>query len=157
MTKGGNGSPPSRGPGLDRAEYVRRLLIAALIVVLLFVAWKLLDLLLLLFGAVLVAVLLEAIAGVLSARTRLAHRWSLVLTVLGLAALVVFVAWTFGAEVRAQMEGLSARLAEAWAPLEAELTASRTGRDAMPTRASSRTARRPSTSGSSPRRRTRTT
>ena len=132
MTTGGDGTPPGGGlTGMDRAEYVRRLLIAALIVVLLVVAWKLLDLLLLLFGAVLMAVLLEAIAGSLSARTRLAHRWSLVLSVLGLAAVIVSIAWTFGAEVRTQMEGLSVRLAEAWTPLEAELAASSTGREML--------------------------
>ena len=63
MTKGGNGTRPSRGRALDRAEYVRRLLIAALIVILLVVAWMLLDLLLLLFGAVLMAVLAVGSAG----------------------------------------------------------------------------------------------
>lgn len=131
MTKGGNGTRPSRGRALDRAEYVRRLLIAALIVILLVVAWMLLDLLLLLFGAVLMAVLLEAIAGALSARTRMPHRWSLMLSVLGLAAIVVTVGWTFGSEVRSQMEGLTTRLAEAWRPLEAELTANQTGREVL--------------------------
>lgn len=131
MTKGGNGTRPSREHGMDRAEYVRRLLIAALVVVLLVVAWLLLDLLLLLFGAVLMAVLLEAIAGGISARTRLAHRWSLLLTVVGLVAVLVSVGWTFGSEVRAQMEGLSSRLGEAWRPLEARMAADATGREVM--------------------------
>lgn len=115
--------------GLDRAEYVRRLLIAALVVVLLAAAWKLLDLLLLLFGAVLLAVLLRAVAGVLSARTRLSARWSLVLTVIGLGAAALALGWRFGSELGAQLQGLSARLVEAWGQLEAELTASATGRE----------------------------
>jgi predicted PurR-regulated permease PerM len=132
MTTGGDGTPPSGGlTGIGRAEYVWRLLIAALIVVMLVVAWLLLDLLLLLFGAVLMAVLLQAVAEVLSARTRLPPRWSLVLTVLGLAAILVSVGWAFGTEVRTQMEGLSSRLGEAWRPLEARIAANATGREVL--------------------------
>ena len=131
MTKGGNGARPRLEHGMDRAEYVRRLLIAALVVVLLVVAWLLLDLLLLLFGAVLMAVLLDAVAGALSTRAGLPHRWSLVLTVAGLVALLVSIGWTFGSEVRAQMEGLSSRLGEAWRPLEARIAADATGREVM--------------------------
>jgi predicted PurR-regulated permease PerM len=130
MTTGGDGTEPRGTPtGIDRAEYVRRLLIAALVVVLVVVVWKLLDLLLLLFGAVLLAVLLQAIAGVLAAHVRLSPRWSLAVTVIGLAAIVVTIGWRFGAELGAQMEGLSTRVIEAGRQLEAELTASATGRE----------------------------
>lgn len=115
----------------SRTEFVRRLLIAGLILVLALVAWKLLDLLLLLFGAVLIGVLLRALAEALSAGTRLPPQWSLLLTITGLAGVFGVVGWLFGAEVGAQMEGLSARLSEAWRPLEARLTATEAGEEAL--------------------------
>lgn len=117
-------------PG-GRAEFVRRLLIAGLILVLALVAWKLLDLLLLLFGAVLMGVLLRAIADALSAATGLGPRWSLTLTVTCLAGVFAAIGWLFGAEVGAQMEGLSARVAEAWQPLEARIRANEAGEEAL--------------------------
>jgi len=91
----------------------------------------LLDLLLLLFGAVLIAVLLRALADALSAGTRLPPQWSLLLTIAALAAIFAVVGWLFGAEVGAQMEGLSARVTEAWRPLQAKLTASEAGEEAL--------------------------
>lgn len=132
MTAGSGGPRPhGRRFRASRTEFVRRLLIAGLILVLALVAWKLLDLLLLLFGAVLIAVLLRALANALSAGTRLPPLWSLLLTVAGLAAVFAIVGWLFGAEVGAQMEGLSTRVAEAWRPLQARLTASEVGREAV--------------------------
>lgn len=132
MTEGG-GEPRRNGPPspAGRADYMYRLLLAALVVILVVAAWKLLDLLLLVFGAVLVAVLLRAIANALTAGTHLPPKWSLMLTVLGLAGVVAIVGWLFGAEVRAQMEGLSARVTEAWGPIETQLAASEPGREAL--------------------------
>ena len=115
----------------SRTEFVRRLLIAGLILVLALVAWKLLDLLLLLFGAVLIGVLLRAIADALSATTRLGPQWSLLLTVVGLAGVFAVVGWLFGAEVGAQMEGLTTRVTEAWQPLEARIRATEAGEEAL--------------------------
>ncbi len=115
----------------SRTEFVRRVLIAGLILVLALVVWKLLDLLLLLFGAVLIGVLLRALADALSAGTRLPPQWSLLLAVAGLAGVFVVVGWLFGAEVGAQMEGLSVRISEAWRPLEARLMATEAGEQAL--------------------------
>lgn len=104
-------------PPQDRAEFVRRLAIALLLVVALLVVWRLLDLLLLIFGAVLVAVLLRAISDPLARGTGLPAGWSIAVTVLGLLALVVLIGWLFGAQIRSQVEGLSTTLPQAWRSL----------------------------------------
>ncbi len=97
--------PEPRGDG----AFVRRVLIVASIVVLSLLAWSLVDVLLLVFGAVLIAVLLRALADPIARRTPLSDGWALATAALALVAAVGLAAWLFGAEVRAQVGGGGSR------------------------------------------------
>jgi predicted PurR-regulated permease PerM len=96
------------------AAFVRRVLIVIAIGAMALLAWRLVDLLLLVFGAVLVCVLLRALAEPIARRTPLSDGWALAAATLGLLALIGGVAWLFGAEVRAQVAELAERLPQAW-------------------------------------------
>ena len=100
------------------APFVRRVLIVVAIGALALLLWRLVDLLLLLFGAVLVCILLRAVAEPIARRTPLSDGWALAATTLGLGALIGGVAWLFGAEVRAQVADLTERLPQAWHSFE---------------------------------------
>ena len=113
----------SRGDG----AFVRRVLIVAAVVVLALLAWLLVDVLLLVFGAVLVAVLLRALAAPIARRTPLSDGWALAAATLGLVAVLALASWLFGAEVRAQIAELGGRLPEAWRGFEERLGATDLG------------------------------
>jgi predicted PurR-regulated permease PerM len=72
---------------------------------------------------VLVAVLLRALADPIARATRLPDALAVVAATLGLAAVIGFAAWLFGAEIRAQVGELATRLPEAWRSFEERLGA----------------------------------
>jgi len=111
----------------SEGAFVRRLLIAVAIAILALLAWHLVDVLLLVFGAILVAVLLRALAGPIARRTPLSDGWALATVTLALGAGIAAAAWLFGAEVRAQVGELADRLPEAWRSLEERLGATDLG------------------------------
>ncbi len=92
------------------ADFVRRVLIVLGLGALALLVWNLSAVFLLAFAAVLVAVILRAFADVLAERTPIPRRWAL--TVAGLVILIGFLAVSalFGAQMRAQMAGISERL-----------------------------------------------
>src|SRR5918997_251078 len=92
------------------ADFVRRVLIGIGLAAFALLLWNLSGVLLLAFGAVLIAVILHALADVLARRTPLPERWSL--TVAGLLILIGFMAASllFGAQMRAQIAGISEKL-----------------------------------------------
>jgi predicted PurR-regulated permease PerM len=92
------------------ADFVRRVLIVIGLGALALLIWNLTGVLLLAFGAILVAVILHAFAEVLARRTPVPERWSL--TVAGLVILLGFLiaAILFGAQMRAQIAGVSETL-----------------------------------------------
>jgi predicted PurR-regulated permease PerM len=91
-------------------EFVRRALILIGLGVLIVLAWKLSDVLLLAFGAILVAVILHAFADVLVEYLYVPKRWGLTTATLiifiGAAVLMVL----FGAHIRAQLANVTERL-----------------------------------------------
>lgn len=95
-------------------SYVRRLIITVAVVALALLAWRLRVVLLLLFGAVLVAVILRSIADPISRLTRAPAKVALSAAVLALLAAGVGVSWLFGAETAAQIRTLSDTLPAAW-------------------------------------------
>lgn len=99
------------------ARFARRVLIVAAIVLLGLLAWTLSRLLLLVFAAVLFAVLLGSIAQWLTDHLRLPYAISLLATTLALLGLVVGVFVLFGVEIRGQVGELVARVQEAWTML----------------------------------------
>jgi predicted PurR-regulated permease PerM len=84
------------------AEFMRRLLIGLAVGALALLLWRLLDLLLLVFGAVLVGVLPRALAEPIARRTPLSDGWALAGASLAVLVVIVVAIWLFGAEVRAR-------------------------------------------------------
>lgn len=98
----------------DIGRYAIRLLVAVLIIAMAFLVWRIVDVLLLVFGAVLLAVLLRSLSDVISRYLRLPSGWSLaaavLLLILGLAAC----GWLFGRELSAQVDQLTELVPQAW-------------------------------------------
>ena len=110
-------------PGKDQSEhiFIRRVLIVFGIAALFFIAWQLRTLLLMIFGAVVVATVFRSfadrLAPLVGGRTNIAITLSIVLilgTFVGLVAL-------FGSHVVQQVETLKATLPAAWKAVEAQL------------------------------------
>ena len=102
--------PESRSDG----AFLRRVLIVAAVGALALLLWFVVDILLLVFGAVLVAVLLRALAEPIARRTPLSDGWALVAVTFTLLVAVGLAAALFGAEVRAQIAELADRLPQSW-------------------------------------------
>lgn len=89
--------------------------------------WTLADVLLLVYAALLLAVLLRGLAAPLSERLPLSDRVALVLVVIALLAVVLGALALFGAQVQAQLTELGNRLPGAWQSLRAEWAGTRLG------------------------------
>ena len=85
------------------ARFLRRVLIVAAVGALALLLWSVVDVLLLVFGAVLVAVLLRGLAEPAAQRTPLSDGWALVAVTLALLVAIGLAGALFGAEVRAQI------------------------------------------------------
>jgi predicted PurR-regulated permease PerM len=110
---------PSDSP--SDGAFLRRVLIVASVVVLALLAWHLVDVLLLVFGAVLAAVLLRALADPIARATPLPDALAVVAATVAIVGIIGLAAWLFGAEVRAQVAELAERLPQAWRSLEGRL------------------------------------
>ena len=108
-------------------RFLRRVLIVAAVVALALLAWYLIDVLLLVFGAVLIAVLLRALANPIARRTPLPDTWALIPATLGILLVVGLAVWLLGAEVRAEIAELADRLPDAWRSFEERLGATDLG------------------------------
>ncbi len=103
---------PNQSP-LSEAEYVRRVLIALGILALAAAAYLLSDIFLLIFGSVLLAVVLHAIARPIRRITGWGHRLSLAAAGIGIALLLIVVGFLFGAQIASQLSTLASELPEA--------------------------------------------
>lgn len=88
------------------AAFSRRVLIVALAVVGLWIAWQTTTLLILAFGGILLAVILHRAAAWTSGKTHLGRRWALLLVLVVLAALLAGGAVLFGSQVIGQFRDL---------------------------------------------------
>lgn len=119
--RSGEHPPPAPSFGVEApadARFVRRLLSTFLLVGLAWLLMALSDLLLLVFGAVLVAVILNSLAEPIGRLTRMPERWALLSAVLLVLAAVALAGILFGAQVRAQFEELQQTLPRAWEEFE---------------------------------------
>lgn len=107
--------------GKDHRLFIERMLIALALIALAFALWKLGGLLILVFGAVLVAVVLNLIAMPLSRRLRVPHGIGLLIAVLVVFALLGTAFWMFGSEVVGQATALRKAIPAAFESLEARL------------------------------------
>ena len=93
---------------------VSSLLAAVGIVLLVLTALQLRHLLLLVFGATVIAVLIHALAGAIERRTPLSARLSFYAALLVIVAVIAALGWVFGAQVGAQFSQLSETIPPMW-------------------------------------------
>lgn len=107
--------------GMTDSTFIRRVILALALVALALLLWQLRDLLLVIFGAVVVAVVLRALADPIGRHTRLPDGAALTTVVLLIVAVLSAAFWMFGSEVSAQVRTLAERLPEAWRGFEARI------------------------------------
>lgn len=92
------------------AEFVRKTLIVLGLVLLALLLWKLADVLLLAFGAILVALILHASAAALVRYLHVPERWSLWVASIVIFILMLGLIALFGTQIRAQFSNVVERL-----------------------------------------------
>jgi predicted PurR-regulated permease PerM len=97
---------PSRRPALGLGGFAQRVLVVVLIVALAYALWRLADVALLLFAAVLMAIGLRSGARFVSKRTRLGVLVSLGVVVILLLVALAAALWFFGAMAAGQVDEL---------------------------------------------------
>ena len=108
-------------PPLSHRQFIERLIIGLVILGLALLFWQLRGLLILLFGAILVAVILRVIANPIGKRLHVPDSIALLMAVILVFAILGIAFWMFGAEVIAQAGSLSDAIPKAWQALEARL------------------------------------
>jgi predicted PurR-regulated permease PerM len=107
----------------DESIFIRRVLIALALTSLFVLAWLLRELLLTLFGAVVVATLFRAIANRICKVTKIREGAAVALAVLLVLAIAGGLVALFGAHVTQQVEALDKTLPAAWASFEQRIDA----------------------------------
>lgn len=102
------------GPHLTLREFTLRVLVVLGLTALALFVWRISDVLLMGFGAALVALLLHAIADPIRRRTGMREKLALAAAVLLVAAVLGGAGWLFGHELSAQFDELLRRLPRAW-------------------------------------------
>lgn len=121
--------PPARGQASSGTatslspRFVRRVLFLIGLLVVIAATWKLLDVLLLVFGAILVAVLLRSLSSPIHRLTRLPEGLSLLAAGLIIIALLSGAGWLFGATITEQVEELVDSLPQSSEELQARIAA----------------------------------
>lgn len=110
--------------------FVRRTIIVVAIVALAFLAWQLRSVLVLLFGAVLIATIVRAIADPLTRRLRIPEQLAVLVAVLGIVGLIVGTIWLIGSRVLQQGEALATILPQAARTIDQHLSPLGFGRPA---------------------------
>ena len=106
---------------METGAFTCRLVVTLLLVALALFLVRIVDVLLLAFAAVLVAVLLRGLADWIGRPLRLSQGWALAAAVAMLLVVVGASSWVFGREVSAQIDQLKQILPEAWDRLRERL------------------------------------
>lgn len=101
-------------PAADR-QVVRTTLIVLSLAALFALAWMMRSVLILIFAAVLIAVILRAGANALQSRAPLPTGIALAVVIIAFLGLIGIVFWLFGAQISSQMSELFSRLPQAYA------------------------------------------
>jgi predicted PurR-regulated permease PerM len=115
-------------PFASRTPPVRAVLVAAVLLAAGLIVVRLADVILMAFGSVLVAVLLEAVARPIARLTGLRRGPCLVLAVAAITAASGLILWLFGSQAAAQLGNLSELLPRAWAGVRDQLATHPLGR-----------------------------
>jgi predicted PurR-regulated permease PerM len=97
----------------DEARFVRRALIVISLSAGVFLLWQVRTVLVLLFGAVMVATIFRAIADILQKHLRLPSRFAVMLAIILVVAIIALVVWLIGSQVSAHGTQLAISLPEA--------------------------------------------
>lgn len=116
-------APPSAAvrPTAPSVPFWQKLLAVTAVVVAIAAAWLARDVLLLVFGGILLAVFLSGLARIAARYTGLSQGWSLALVLFLLAMLVALAVAFLGAEIAAQFQQLSQSLTDSLAALRKRL------------------------------------
>lgn len=104
----------------DDAQFVRRTLIVIALVGLAYLTWQLREVVLMVFGAIVIATLFQSLAKQFE-KLRLPHGVALLLSVLTVVAILGVGFALFGAQLVDQAEEIRAALPKAWAALQQRL------------------------------------
>lgn len=121
-----NDAPPS-----DEARFVRRVLITVAITAAVLLLWQLREVVVLLFGAVMVATIFRAIADLLEKHLRLPERLAVLLSVLLIVGIIAGVIWSIGSQIGAQSQQLANTLPRAGQMIDAKLAGMGLGHPVM--------------------------
>jgi predicted PurR-regulated permease PerM len=110
------------------ASFTNRVLIIAAVVALAFVAWRLASVFLLLFAAIVLAMVLRVLSDPISRHTGIGLRLSLAIVVLALFTVFGLAGWLFGDRLSQQIGEISTRLPKAWESVRAFMEQSKLGR-----------------------------
>jgi predicted PurR-regulated permease PerM len=108
---------------------VKSLIAAALVVLLVLALLRLVDLLILIFGAVVIATLLRGFADAIERRTPLSGGWSLTAAVLVVVAVFAAFGWLFGMQLQTDLGAVARTLRQSWEELRATVAAFPGGKD----------------------------
>lgn len=119
----------------ESLAFARRVLIATLVVVsvllVLLLIWYAADLLMLVFGAVLISILLRSFSEFLTTRTRLGHGLALAIVAVALVLFIAVTAWLITGRIVTQMNELRVLLPQAVANVKNYLAQYEWGRNAI--------------------------
>jgi len=106
--------PPAPSPQfMPDNVFVRRVLIFFAIAALAAALWTLSELLILVFGSILFAVVLRAIAEPIRRATSIGERWALLVAGLGIIVVLGVVSYLFGSKISGQLVTIAERLPDA--------------------------------------------
>ncbi|UGY02253.1 AI-2E family transporter [Bradyrhizobium quebecense] len=108
-------------------SFAHSVLVLCLVGVVGLAVWKLTDVLVLAFGAALLALLLRGLAHELSRRTRIPEAWAVLPVVLTLLGSIVAVGWLFGSQIASQFNLLAKDLPQSLTQLAREFASSSWG------------------------------
>lgn len=100
---------------------LKSLIAAALLVLLILAILRLLDLVLLVFGAVVVGILIRALADTIGRYTFVSGRWRLYVAVLLIVLFLAAAVWLFGSQLSVDFARLARTLATTWRELEQQI------------------------------------
>ena len=103
---------------LDHRQFAERLLITTAVALALVLLWQLSDLLILVFGSIIVAVLLGGAAEPISMKTGLKRRSALAIVVLSISLALTVLLVLFGAQINSQFSDLARNVPKGWRDLE---------------------------------------
>jgi predicted PurR-regulated permease PerM len=126
---------PESSPTLGRREFARRTLIVigqvTLVAILALLIWAGADVLLLIFGGILLAVFMRGLSELLSRYTKLPVFWSLIAVMVALALILGLGSWFLGSSIAGQLDQLGQSLRQSWQQLQSQLERYEWGRQLL--------------------------